>query len=164
MAKDKERQIAQDYFVNQGLSAKQIADKGLATEKTIGKWILKYGWKKLRDAKMNSTSNRLDRINEVTDQLAEQRLQLFKEIEEAKEKGDQKLAMDLQRQAVQIDDSISKWNKRAENVDKENRISLSVYLEVMEDIFNHLQMHNSELFLKTIDFQEEHINTISNRL
>ena len=164
MAKDKERQIAQDYFVNQGLSAKQIADKGLATEKTIGKWIVKYGWKKLRDAKMNSTSNRLDRINEVTDQLAEQRLQLFKEIEEAKEKGDQKLAMDLQRQAVQIDDSISKWNKRAENVDKENRISLSVYLEVMEDIFNHLQMHNSELFLKTIDFQEEHINTISNRL
>lgn len=164
MAKDKERQIAQDYFVNQGLSAKQIADKGLATEKTIGKWIIKYGWKKLRDAKMNSTSNRLDRINEVTDQLAEQRLQLFKEIEEAKEKGDQKLAMDLQRQAVQIDDSISKWNKRAENVDKENRISLSVYLEVMEDIFNHLQMHNSELFLKTIDFQEEHINTISNRL
>lgn len=164
MAKDKERQIAQDYFVNQGLSAKQIADKGLATEKTIGKWIIKYGWKKLRDAKMNSTSNRLDRINEVTDQLAEQRLQLFKEIEEAKEKGDQKLAMSLQQQAVQIDDSISKWNKRAENVDKENRISLSVYLEVMEDIFNHLQMHNSELFLKTIDFQEEHINTISNRL
>ncbi|RLZ08591.1 DUF1804 family protein [Faecalibacter macacae] len=164
MAKDKERQIAQDYFVNQGLSAKQIAEKGLATEKTIGNWIKKGNWKKLRDAKMNSTSNRLDRINEVTDQLAEQRLQLFKEIEEAKEKGDQKLAMDLQRQAVQIDDSISKWNKRAENVDKENRISLSVYLEVMEDIFNHLQMHNSELFLKTIDFQEEHINTISNRL
>ena len=36
MAKDKERKIAQDYYVTQGLNAKQIADKGLATEKTIG--------------------------------------------------------------------------------------------------------------------------------
>lgn len=74
MAKDKERKIAQDYYVTQGLNAKQIAEKGLATEKTIGNWVNKYGWKKLRDAKQNSTGNRLDRINQVTDNLADQRL------------------------------------------------------------------------------------------
>lgn len=164
MAKDKERKIAQDYYVTQGLNAKQIAEKGLATEKTIGNWVNKYGWKKLRDAKQNSTGNRLDRINQVTDNLADQRLKLFQEIEDAKEAGDQKLAASLQKEAVQIDDSISKWNKRAENVDKENRISLAVYIEVMEDIFNHLQLHNAELFLKTIEFQEEHLNNISLKL
>lgn len=164
MAKDKERKIAQDYYVTQGLNAKQIAEKGLATEKTVGHWINKYGWKKLRDAKQNSTENRLDRINQVTDNLADQRLRLFQEIEEAKGSGDQKLAESLQKEAVQIDDAIAKWNKRAENVDKENRISLAVYIEVMEDIFNHLQLHNAELFLKTIEFQEEHLNNISLKL
>ena len=164
MAKDKERKTAYDYYVKLGLNAKDIAAKGLATEKTIGNWINKYGWKEQRNAKTNSTRERLDRINQVTDRITKQRINLFQEIEEAKEAGDQNLAAKLQKEAVQIDDAISKWNKRVENLEKEGRISLTVYLEIMDRIFNALQVHSPELFLKTLDFQEEHLNDISLKL
>ncbi|MDD3458816.1 MAG: hypothetical protein PHO74_05020 [Weeksellaceae bacterium] len=164
MAKKNERLLAKELFVNQGLTAKAIAQKGLAAEKTIGVWVKKYGWKKLRDAKQNSTDNRAERIGQVIETLTEQRLELFTAIAEAKKAKDNEQLAQLQKEAVGIDDAISKWNKALENLNKDNRISLSVYLEVMEDIFRNLQAYDTGLHLKTLDFQEEHLNTISMKL
>lgn len=164
MAKKKERQIARELYVNQGLTAKAIAQKGLAAERTIGTWVRKYGWKKQRDAKQNSTNHRAERIGQVIETLTEQRLELFSEIAAAKKGEDKEALATLQKQAVGIDDAISKWNKALENLSKENKVSLSVYLEVMEDIFKNLQFYDAELHLRTLDFQEEHLNTISLKL
>lgn len=164
MAKDIEKKIAYDFYVNKKSTAEYAAEKAKVTPKTVGAWINKFGWKEQRNARANSTRERLDRINQVTDDMAEQRLRLFKEIKEAKEVGDQKLAASLQKEAVQIDDAIAKWNKRVENLEKEGRVSLTVYLEVMDRIFNSLQVYNADLFMKTLDFQEEHLNDISLKL
>lgn len=164
MAKSRERTIAKELYVNQGLTAKAISEKGLATEKTIGNWVRKFGWKKLRDAKQNSTNNRAERIAQVIETLTEQRLDLFSAISEAKKNKDNEALTALQKEAVGIDDGISKWNKALENLNKENKISLSVYIEVMEDIFKNLQAYDPELHLKTLDFQEEHLNTITFKL
>lgn len=164
MAKKKEREIAKELYVNQALTAKAIADKGLATEKTIGVWIQKYGWRKLRDARQNSTENRTERIEQVIETLTENRLSLFDEIAAARKADDKETLETLQKEAVRIDDAISKWNKTLENVQKENKISLAVYLQVMEDIFKNLQHHDPALHLKTLDFQEEHLNTIALKL
>lgn len=164
MAKKKEQEIAKEFYVNQGLTAKAIADKGLASEKTIGNWVNKYGWKKLRDAKQNSTGLRADRIGQVIETLTEQRLNLFTAISDAKIEKDNDTLAALQKEAVGIDDAISKWNKALENLNKENRISLAVYLEVMEDIFKNMQQYNPGLHQQTLDFQEEHLNSISLKL
>lgn len=164
MAKKKEQKIAKELYVNQGLTAKAIAEKGLATEKTIGSWVNKYGWKKLRDAKQNSSGLRADRIGQVIETLTEQRLDLFGAIAQAKAQKDKVLLAQLQKEAVGIDDAISKWNKALENLNKESRISLSIYLEVMEDIFKNLQAFDPGIHQKTLDFQEEHLNTISMKL
>lgn len=164
MAKKKEQKIAKELYVNQGLTAKAIAEKGLATEKTIGNWVNKYGWKKLRDAKQNSSELRADRIAQVIETLTDQRLELFQSITRAKEQKDKDLLSQLQKEAVSIDDAISKWNKTLENLNKESRISLSIYLEVMEDIFKNLQAFDPGIHQTTLDFQEEHLNTISMKL
>lgn len=164
MAKDKERIIAKDYYINQGLTAKAIAEKGLATEKTIGNWVGKYGWKKLRDAKQNSSNQRAERIAEVIETLSEQRLELFELIARARREDDKDELAHRRKEAVGIDDAISKWNKALENLNKENRISLSVYLEVMEDVFRAMNIYDAGLHQKTLDFQEEHLNTISLKL
>lgn len=164
MAKEKERQLAKELFVNQGLTAKAIAQKGLASEKTIGNWVAKFGWKKLRDAKQNSTDNRAERIAQVIETLTEQRLNLFAAISQARKDKDNDSLASLQKEAVGIDDAISKWNKALENLSKDGKISLSVYLTVMEDIFKHLQAFDSGLYMKTLDFQEEHLNDIALKL
>lgn len=164
MAKDKERILAKEFYVEHGLTAKAISEKGLASEKTIGNWVSKYGWKKLRDAKQNSTNNRAERIGQVIETLTEQRLNLFTAIAEAKKNKDTDALVNLQKEAVGIDDAISKWNKALENLSRDNRISLSIYLEVMEDIFRNLQAYDAGLHMKTLDFQEEHLNTISMKL
>ena len=71
--------------------------------------------------------------------------------------------MELHKKIAQIDDGVSKWNKTLTNIDKDSKISLSTYLQVMEMIFEALQSHDEALFLKTIDFQDVHLNDVSLR-
>ncbi|UGU15207.1 DUF1804 family protein [Sinomicrobium kalidii] len=164
MAKEKEKRIAFDYIVNQGVSPTVTAQKVGVSERTVTRWIQKEGWKKLRNAKQNMSAERSERIRQVIETLTEQRIELFAQIKQAKEGEDKQLLFSLQKEAVGIDDAISKWNKALENIDKENRVSLSAYLEVMEDIFKHLNQYDPKLYVDTLDFQEQHINTISERL
>ena len=50
------------------------------------------------------------------------------------------------------------------NLDKENRISLGVYLDVMDDLFNALRIYDMAIYRSTLDFQEQYIQTITQRL
>lgn len=175
MAKEKEKQLARIYYIEQGKTAKWIAEKLSLTEKTAGAWISKYGWKELRNAQENGVDKRIDNIKEVIDGIIEDRsaartlLTKYKiEYSSAKEKGDdedakslKELVNDTRKDIVGFDDAISKWNKTLENFDKENKISLSNYIHVMEQIFKDLQAFDQPLYLRTIEFQEQHINKVS---
>ena len=55
----------------------------------------------------------------------------------------------------------SKWNKTLENFDKENKVSLSNYIHVMEEVFKDLLAFDSKLYKDTLDFQDQHINKVS---
>lgn len=175
MAKEKEKQLARIYYIEQGKTAKFISEKLSLTPKTVGNWIAKYGWKELRNAKENGVDKRIDNIKEVIDGIIEDRgaarsllskskLDLAKaqadgETEEAKRFKD--LVTDTRKDIVGFDDAISKWNKTLENFDKENKISLSNYIHVMEELFKDLQNFDQPLYLKTLEFQEQHINKVS---
>lgn len=175
MAKDKERGVARVWYIEQGKTAKEIAQKLNVTEKTVGDWVKKYGWKKERNARENSIDKRIDNIKSVIDDITEDRTsarvrlnELRQELLEQQKDKDleaieisKDMISDIKREIVGYDDAISKWNKTLENFDKENKVSLSNYLYVMDEIFKDLQSYNQKLYMKTLDFQEQHINKVS---
>lgn len=164
MAKDKEKRIAFDYYTNQGLTAKAISEIVNVSEKTIGDWVDKGKWKGVRDSNMNSSTNRAAKIKELVSELTEQQLEINIEIKAAKAVGDKEQVLALRQQSASISQEVAIQTKALERMDTDNRISLSVYLEVMNDIFKNLEHFDKEVYLKTLDFQENHLSTISIKL
>ncbi|PCI11876.1 MAG: hypothetical protein COB73_00800 [Flavobacteriaceae bacterium] len=163
MAKKQERSVAKQLFI-QGKTQKEIAALVSVQEKTIGEWVKKFGWKSERDARMSGQKNQIENIKAIISAMAEDRLYVHNKIKAAQGSSDLDLLIKLQREAAILDDGVSKWNKTLENLDKENRVSLSVYLDVMDDIFKALSSHDMKVFMKTISFQESHLSTISLKL
>ncbi len=176
MAKESERSVARILFIEQGKSNKEIAEKLGVQEKTVGSWVKKYGWKKERDARENNVDSRIQNIKAVIDDIitdrSDARLYLRKlklelrddKFSEDEAKEQREKISQLKKDIVGYDDSISKWNKTLENFNKENRVSLAVYLHVMDEIFKDLQAHNQTIYLKTLDFQEQHLSKVSIQL
>lgn len=163
MAKEKEQKIARLLYVEQGKTAKEISSLIGVSEQTLTKWVNKLGWRDQRNAIIANPGIREDNIKQLINELSEQRLNMSRELREAESKKDSALAFDIRKQLSQIDDAVSKWNKTLQNIKKESQISLSVYLSVMEMIFDDLRMYDEKLFLKTLDFQEQHLNDASKR-
>jgi len=164
MAKHKEKRIAFDYYTNQGLTAKEISEIVNVSEKTIGDWVSQGNWKSVRDANFNSSSNRSTKIKELISELTEQQLEIATEIKQAKARADNEMVIALRQQSSSISQEVAIQTKALERMDTENKISLSTYLEVMSDIFKNLEHHDKDVFLKTLDFQEAHLQTISIKL
>src|SRR5699024_2276188 len=85
--KDKARKLAREYYM-QGDLQKNIAKKVGVTQKTIGSWVKKYDWQKLRDAKHNSGRERAERIKEVIASLTDDHIELLGKIKTAKDDKD----------------------------------------------------------------------------
>lgn len=165
MAKDRERRTAQILYVDQNLTAKDVADRVGVSEKTIGDWVEKYQWKALRDAKNNSPAKRINNIKQIISNMSDEWLECDREVKKLeREGGDPKLIAETRTRIKGIDDAVSKWNKTLENIEKDANVSLSTYLFVMEDIFDNLANFNRDLYIKLVDFQEHHINKVSIKL
>lgn len=182
MAKNEQKNLAFFYFTEEKLDAKEIAAKIKVRPNTVGDWIRIGNWKQIRDSKINQSGERLDRIQQVIDDLAIERLEIMKQIKEypeqirvlerecrevsnkniqvelktqiAEMKSEQK---DLKRQTVYIDQGIAMWNKTLSNFHTENKITLTKYIEIMEKIFSDLRQYDEKTYMKTLDFQHEHI-------
>lgn len=177
MAKETEQKIAKELYINQNKSPEEIAQKTGVNTRTVQRWIKEGNWKKLRDAKANGSPQRIERTQLVVDSMVEERLEIIKSIKELQEQKewnspptkqaqaelDAQIAS-LRRQAASIDDAISKWNKRIENLHKEGKITLSIYIEVMERIFEAMRTQNEPLYMQTLDFQENHLEDVSAKL
>ena len=50
LSKKQEQEYAKLLYVEQMLTQKEIAERCGVTEKTVGNWIEKYGWEKLRQS------------------------------------------------------------------------------------------------------------------
>lgn len=164
MAKEKEKRIAFDYYTNQGFTAKAISEIVNVSEKTIGDWVEKGNWKSVRDANMNSSQNRASKIKELISELTEQQLEINIEVKLAKAEGDKERVIALRQQSASISQEVAIQTKALERMDSDNKISLGVYLEVMTDVFKNLEHYDKNIYLKTLDFQESHLSTISIKL
>ena len=182
MSKETEQKIAKELYINQNKTPEEIAHKTGVTLRTVQRWIKDGNWKKLRDAKANGSPQRIERTQLVVDSLTDRRIQLIKdetkarkELEELEELGDYEELKEekailrvkvetLRAEAASIDDAISKWNKRIENLNKEGKITLSIYMEVMERTCEALRLYNEPLYMQTLDFQENHLEDVAAKL
>ena len=163
MAKDKERRLAKELFL-QGKTQKEIARLAKVQEKTIGEWVKKFGWREERDARFNSSKTHTGNLKSLIGKLTQKRLDLIRFMDKAEKEDDNEKYESYETKANRIADEISKYNKTLQSLDKENRISLSVYLDVMESIFKAVQVYNPDLYMKLLDFQDEHLTEVSLKL
>lgn len=163
MAKEKEMKLAKILYVEQGKTAKEISALVNVSEATLSKWVINENWKTLRNAFINKSSNRIDNIQQIISDLSEQRLDLGRKLKEAETKIDIDEIERLRGKIAQVDDAVSKWNKTLLTIDKENQVSLSAYLAVMEMVFDAMKAFDQKLYLQSLDFQEAHLNEVSLR-
>lgn len=165
MAKERERMTAKLYFVEHNLTAKEVALRVGVTEKTVGDWVKKWHWKAERDARNASPTKRLNNIKEIISKLSEEWLELDKQVKELESnKVEAKEIAEIRGRIKGIDDAVSKWNKTLEGIEKEAQIPLATYISVMEDIFQSLLKFDRDLYMSLVDFQEHHINNVSEKL
>lgn len=59
ISKKEEQEYAQILYTKERLTAKEIAVRTNVTEKTIGKWIIQFGWDKMRKSLLTTKQNQL---------------------------------------------------------------------------------------------------------
>ncbi len=161
MAKDKERKTARILYVEQGRNQKEIAQLLGITPRSVGSWVQKYGWKKERTARTATPGKRIDNIKAIITQLSEERLELTEKVHKELSLGNTNEAAELRKEISKIDAGVANWNKTLITIEAENKINLSVYITVMERIFDAMRISDIELFMKSIPFQEQHLQKIT---
>ncbi len=166
MAKDQERAIAHNLYVEQGKTAKEISALLHVSEKTISAWVNANdeAWKKERNARTTSPLKRIENIREIIGNLADRRINLGKELITLEKDGDNEAIEAKRKEISQIDDAVSKWNKTLKDLDKENRVSLAGHLKIMDEIFDTMRHFDEKLYYNTIKFQEHYLVVISSKL
>ena len=157
---ESERQVARILFVERGSTRKEIAKKLGKSEHTIGGWVVKYGWREERTARLNSGKAQRRRVEEILEHYAEQTLQLLKTLRESEKAGDEKDCLAINKQLAACGDEVSKWNKRLELLNKNERLTPSAYLTALNEIFEALRKHDEDLYHKTLDFQEQFLQSM----
>jgi len=153
--KKKERQLAYLYYVEHGLSGKECARKAGVTQKTVSAWVARYRWKEERNARILSLNQRIEHMREVLGGLAEESVMLTRQLREASKRGDRGAANDLRLALASISDQASKWTKSLDTIQTKERVSLSVYLTVMDELFRAIHARHPDIYHQLIDFQED---------
>lgn len=161
---NKLKKAAEIMFIEQGKLQKEIAQVLGISETTISKWAKAKKWKEERTARMNTIEKRAEDIKTVIASITERRLEITQEIIKAKGKNDKKLVAELQVEAVAIGQEVAMYSKALQVMEKNSKPSLATYLEIMDDIFKSMNNYNGKLYMSTLDFQEAHIGSITERL
>lgn len=150
-------------FVHERMSQKDVAAVLKVSAVSISTWCKEGGWKQERDTRLNSDASRIENIQAIIDYLAEQKLKLIQAIEAAQTAGNAQLTIELRTQSDSLGDEVSKWNKSLQSLQTEDkrRITLAIYIYVMDKIFKHIQEYDPELYRSSLDFQEAHIAAIT---
>ncbi|MCW5900481.1 MAG: DUF1804 family protein [Flavobacteriales bacterium] len=146
MAKDQERNIARIYFVEQGITRKEIAEKLGVREKTVGDWATKGNWEDLRTAHLTSSKNVENALRGLIQTYSEQLTNMERD-------KDLALAMGGAKEKARLVDALAKTAKTLEIVRAENDITLSARLRIMEWVFGELQKYDPAAHVKLVEFQ-----------
>lgn len=155
MAKHNERQIAQTLYIDQCLTAKEIAQKLNVSEKTVGNWVEEGNWKELRISKQTTSDVLVQKNTELLSLLLDKRLSLEKISNKTEEQRDEMRS---------IIDEMSKLSAMIDRLQTEGKMSLRSHIQCLERFSSALQNRNPKLFSQIIDFQTEYLRQLAEEL
>jgi transposase len=147
------KRAAYEYVVVQDYPQNQTAAILGVSEKTLSDWAREGRWRDLRKARQSAVSTANNNLKNIISLLSEQRLKIEQDIHEAQMAGDKDLELELRKKANIISDDLSKLNKTLKDNDKSNGITLGIYIDIMDDVFNNLRIFNQDLYDQTLEFQ-----------
>jgi transposase len=150
---EKLKRAAYEYVVVQDYTQGEAAEVLGISEKTLSEWARTGGWRELRKARQSAVSTANNNLKNIISLLSEQRLKIEQEVHEAQNTGDRELELELRKKANIISDDLSKLNKTLKDNDKSNGITLGIYIDIMDDIFNNLRIFDQQLYDQTLEFQ-----------
>jgi hypothetical protein len=155
MAKDNEKKIAYTLYVDQCLTAKEIAFKLKVSEKTVGNWVEAGNWKDIKLSKQTTTQTILNKYNELLSALLDKRLNLEKKTT----KDD-----DQQSEYNGIIDEMSKISAMIDKQQRDGRPSLRIHIMCLEKFMGALHNAQPKLFMQLVDFQIEYLQILAEEL
>jgi predicted transcriptional regulator len=164
MSKEKQKKTARILFVEQNKTQLEISQLLGVTTKTVNTWVREGKWKEEQDARSASPQRRIENIKAIISNMADERLELDRKVKIAEANADSEESTELRERISQVDDAISKWNKTLTNLQDENRVTLDVYLRVMDRIFDDMRIFSPKLYSDTVDFQEQHLHKVTEEL
>jgi len=161
---EKLKRAAYEYIVIQEYSQRETAEMLGISEKTLSDWARAGNWRELRKARQSAVSTANNNLKNIISLLSAERLNKENEIHEAQHAGDKELELKLRKEASIISDDISKINKSLKDNEKSNGITLGLYIDIMDNIFNNLRVSNLkircpkcrteiDLYSETLEFQ-----------
>lgn len=160
---EKLKHTAYEYVVVQGLDQKEVAKILDISEPTLSKWAKGGRWREEREARQYCSSVDADNTKRLLSLLAKQRLYLETLIQDAVAGDNAEEEARLRKQASALSDEMSKINKTLISLGGKN-YTLGVFIDIMDEIFNSLRVHDEKLWEKTIDFQSLLIRKKTNEL
>jgi transposase len=145
---EKIKRSAYEYIVVQGCTQSETAELLEISEKTLSGWASKGDWRGMRKARQSAISTANNNLRCIISLLSEQRLAIEHEIHEAQHTGDKDAELELRKKANNISDDVSKLNKALKDNDKSNGITLGLYIDVMDDIFNNMRTYSKDVCMK----------------
>lgn len=161
---EKLKAMAYQYVVQQGKTQREVAELLGVSENTLSEWARIGDWRGQRKNRQSAASTARMNIQSIISLLSDKRLKVEYAINEAIDRADKETELRLRKEANQLSADITWQRKNLEGVDKENKMTLGVYVDVFDDIFSALRAFDAELFDKTIDFQTLHLRKKSNEL
>lgn len=160
------RKEAHDLYVKEGMMCKQIAERINVSERSVSNWINENDglWKKERQSSAITSRKQGENLKEIINILADQKLELLRMIDDAITEGDSDKVLELRKQAAGLDNSVAQWGNQLKEVDKKNRITLAIYIDVMNRVFDAMKVYSADLYFQTLDFQENHLYEITKTL
>jgi transposase len=153
--KDNELRLFRTLFVDQNKTAKEAALIVGISEKTASDWVRRYGLKEIREAKQNAPDMTIVKLKQDLDRMIEEKEAVYSRSD----------LNDTQKAKLrrQLADEVSKWTKALREAKDDSRIPLSVYLKVMEMLFDAIRDKHPKIYLQLLDFQEKHIYEVALR-
>lgn len=155
MAKNAQRQQARILYIEQCLTAKEIAERLSVTAKTVGDWVEAGNWKEIRLSKQSGTDVLVSKQNELLGVLLDKRLRFEKKnVKSEEEKAEYNSVID----------EMSKVSAMIERTQKEGRVSLRTHIHCLEKFMSALQNNDKKLFAQLIDFQINYLDLLADEL
>lgn len=150
MAKDNEKKLAYTYYVDECLTAKEIALKLGVSEKTVGNWVEKGNWREIRLSKQTTPATLVSKYTELLNILLDKRLEA--------ERGEGNASV------RPIIDEMSKVSAMIDRIQTENKATLRIHIHCLEKFMAALHTTNPKLYMQLIDFQKEYLTLLAEEL